>query len=357
MEYYIFFIVLFLCAFAEVNNLLKNKILFAILVFLLILFAGTRYKIGTDYMTYSSLFEICKEGSIIAQLVTVEALFVLLSNVAYSLAGIFLIYALIGVGGKGIIISKVAYPFTCLLMYYGFCYLFFDMGIMRQGAAIAVCLYSIKYIIKREPKKFIFLVFVCTTFIHRSSLFWIFAYFIKPTCLSKKYIYLFLAISFLLGFIVNEQILLSVLSVMPSFFSKFGNTIVNIQQESLNFGFTSLRKVVIILFLTNYLCKKLSHQQIFYKYLINIYFWGVCASLAFVRFPTLAGRGTYFYCVTEILLLPLCMKYIKNKFLKNLYFIGLSLYSFLYMRNVINNVNTDSWMNLLYLPYNSILYK
>ena len=42
----------------------------------------------------------------------------------------------------------------------------------------------------------------------------------------------------------------------------------------------------------------------------------------------------------------------KNKFLKNLYFIGLSLYSFLYMRNVINNVNTDSWMNLLYLPYN-----
>ncbi|ADY35790.1 hypothetical protein Bacsa_1209 [Phocaeicola salanitronis DSM 18170] len=356
MEYIIIFFFLTFFAFLDINKHIQSKALYFIVIVALILFAGLRYKVGMDYNMYNENFTNLKGESINEQIFSIEALFIILSNLCKDFYILLLFYAIIGIGIKSYVISRMKYPYLCLLLYFGFCFLLYDMGIIRQGAALSICLYSIKYIIKRDLKTFLLLIFFSTIFLHRTSCFFVLAYFLFEKQINRKIFYCLLVVSSIIGFVVSADFLHRILATMPTYFNKFSSTIDTYQQDYVQLGLSQFRKSFLAIFF--YEC--LRHSKQYHGangLLLNMYILGVCASLIFMRFTTLSSRGTYYYCITEILLFPICIYYMKLKFFRNMTFIILVIYSYLYMCSIIYSDNTYSWFNQKYLPYNSILYK
>ena len=151
-----------------------NRILLALLVFL-VLFAGLRWNVGLDFGTYQAGYETVKAGNLN---ISAEPSLVFLLYFAPSLTIVFLVYAFFSVNYTVKYLQKNSvYFFVSLLLFFANIYLRYDMGIMRQGLALAITLYSIKYAEKREFAKFVLCVFLAAIF-HSSALMFLVIYFV-----------------------------------------------------------------------------------------------------------------------------------------------------------------------------------
>lgn len=195
MIYYLLFWLLFVFALMEILPFnqgfgrITKRFLFSIILLLMILFAGLRNKIGIDYFGYEGIYRAIRNGNLGLINRVIEPFMSILFKIMPSFILCVLIIATIAVIVKGSIFYKFndKYVFTALFFYYASEFLFYDMGIIRQGLAIGICLLSIKYLKDRDIR--FFALILVATMIHTSSVVFVIMWFLNNKEYSRKVYY------------------------------------------------------------------------------------------------------------------------------------------------------------------------
>ncbi len=178
-----------------------KKILGQILVFLLVIFSGFRYRIGWDYDGYVILFNTVEIGD-----KYIEQSFILLIEffrwIGLDYQSVFLFYSFFTliftyIGGKYYVKSLLL--FMCLYTLFPFAY-FHSMSVIRQSLAIAIILFGSKYICMHKIKKYIFFVLLAT-FIHSSAIAMLPVYFLGRIKFKLQWHIIFILISVLFSMV------------------------------------------------------------------------------------------------------------------------------------------------------------
>ena len=143
------------------------------MLFVFILVAGLRWRIGIDTPPYIyQFYHECpslENWSMDGFSLTDSPLYVLLISVVKSLGGKFYIVQLIHSSFINILIfnfikKHTRYIFTCLFFYSFLCYTTYNMEIMRGSLSIVICLYANDYILEKKWIKGYFLYIIALLF-------------------------------------------------------------------------------------------------------------------------------------------------------------------------------------------------
>lgn len=331
MIYYIYATLLSLIAFFDITTIKKNKklILYLVSLIIAILFAGLRYKTGTDYNTYEIYFSnSLKYGFDMYYepgFIFLVQLFSLLSDNYQFFMFMFTLLSL----------SLLAYILHKLTPYWLISFIIYaisllpnnQMGSIRFGFATIITLFSIKYIIDKKFINFFLIIFLASLF-HRSAIVFVLVYFIANINLKAwQYIIIFL-LSIIIGYSnVIGQFMLFILDFSRSSFpflsiinSKLNNYLtVNLEGT---ITLASLIKKSLLFIILMYFKTKVEKHYSWYNQYFNILLFGYILYFIFVHsFPTFAIRLASLFSIYEILLLPLIFMYIKSYTNKILLFI------------------------------------
>lgn len=222
------------------SKLITREIAFFLSFLTLFLFAGLRYKVGYDYgYTYlPGYYNIANGGNS-----RFEVLFVLLNKFVFYVFNnvdyLFIICSLISIGLIYLIIKKESADIgISLLMLFVTKYYFYTFSQIRQYIAIAMFIYSIRYIIERKPVKYYILMLIAFGF-HKTAIIYFPMYFIKNFKLTKKKY-----VMIMMGAILLTPIVKLIYQVIGSKF--YGAYI----EENYGVGNSSIVMVVTGIFLT-----------------------------------------------------------------------------------------------------------
>ena len=336
-----------------IGTMETNILIFSIGVFL-VLFAGLRWNVGLDFGTYQAGYETVKAGNLN---ISAEPSLVFLLYFAPSLTIVFLVYAFFSVNYTVKYLQKNSvYFFVSLLLFFANIYLRYDMGIMRQGLALAITLYSIKYAEKREFAKFVLCVFLAAIF-HSSALMFLVIYFVVDKRFSLGTYFTATMLSAIVGFTNIWKYLLKLISYLPiPMMEKYINHYTSGKYVNMTIAFSDIKTAFLLFVFVLYISK--CKDSVFiskYRGLINIYFIGTCITYAFNSFVTLSDRGADYFCIVEILLLPTMLKQINSKGVRTMLMVLVCVYAFKNVYYYANYVGT-SWMNAPYLPYTTVFH-
>lgn len=365
MIYYAFFFVFFALALGETIfnshaiRLKNRKYLDYAGLMALILLAGLRFNTGLDYESYKRYFDLFQEG----QMPLLNNVF----EVGYSLFNIILpefelliiFIAAISIGSKYIAFKRLNINNTFVIFFFYYCsiYMFYDMGVMRQGVAISFCFLSIPYVVKRD-RRFFACIFFATLF-HVSALTFLPVYFMGNKEYPRKFYYTVAAVSVAVTAIsATTQIFSTIISVLGFQFLQHKYDIYSVYGES-NLTMSVLkREVLLVLFVELYKCKKIAIGKFkMYGRKETKYTWlyinGFLLSLAFLcgadalGFSYVAGRMTIYLYSLHILLFAEIVSYAKRTSI--IWFFMFAALSYLSITETLHGT-----MGNTYLPYRAI---
>ena len=204
MIYYCILIVLFFVSFLEVmayskNLIIHEKWLAVFFVFVMIVLAGGRSAIGNDYYSYQELFVEIHNGAILLMNDTYEVGYCLLNKILPSYRTLLFVVAFLAVFLKyrAFLKQHIGYVCVMLLFYYMSFFLYYDMGIIRQGISLAICFLSLDSIIKRRKRFFGYIIVACC--FHLTAMFFIPLWFVGNREFSKRTYIIVLSGAILLG--------------------------------------------------------------------------------------------------------------------------------------------------------------
>lgn len=242
------------------------------------------------------------------------------------------------------------------MLFYSFAYLFYDMGIMRQGLALSLCIFSLEYVLEKRFRVFLVIILFSTLIVHRTSFVFFPVYWIANVHFTRRKFYFCLIGALALGLVFQVGMVAKILSFLPELFQKAITTINNsVYSDNSTLSLTEYRKIILSIFFFEILSPKIGNRK--EKLFLNMYLIGVFLSLIMMSHLTMKSRGTYYYCIAEIFLIPMCLRYIRTRLYCNLIVLIFVSYGFLYVRNIIKENDYYEWENLPYQPYNSIIYK
>jgi hypothetical protein len=219
--YYLGFVLFFLIAVIDLDKTVQDKKyanlriqLFSLVTLFLIFFVGFR-AIGTgiDDQNYQRLFNTARHG-----IVYKEISFFIVSNILGNLTFVFLFFAIIGIGLKGIyIIKNSKYIGLTFLLYYSSYFFLHDFVQIRAGIASALILWILYSAGRKSYIRCLLLCLLAVSF-HLSALCIVPVIFLKNKNSKTTYIILGL-ISLLLAFVFPLDIL-KLISYLPDFLYK-----------------------------------------------------------------------------------------------------------------------------------------
>ena len=290
MIYYIIYFGLGSLALLNMFERKKHKGIFLIFTILLILLAGLRYRCGVDYYTYLRAFNGMQSGTETLFYGQTELVFRIIFKFSpYLWVALLLVSFIVFIIRYKTIVENTPYLLMALFVYYSVYFLYYDMGLMRQGMAMAIALYSIKYIKQRDLKKFLLAIaigFLC----HRAILLFIPAYFLAENRWNKAQMIGITMGSFAISLLPLSQLFGWILQFIP-----YGSRYVKYLDTN-NFSLQNLLRLVVLLifiFLLN-------EQDEDTKRMVNIYAMGTWMYYAFMSIYYVSNRGTAFYLVTQI---------------------------------------------------------
>ncbi len=171
----------------------KHKKTYAIIVFIMLtLIAGLRkYTIGNDTGNYVSFFnKVILYGSNIFKTSRFEVAYVLFNFIISKISSNYTVLLFFAASITNACICQFVYKYsknmTFSFLLFIVCRFFFsEMNIIREFLAIAIVLYSIKYIENRKIVKYILMIIIASMF-HVSALVAVVLYFLYGLDLSKK---------------------------------------------------------------------------------------------------------------------------------------------------------------------------
>lgn len=228
--YYIVLFLLIIGFFLDLFDHSKKDVFYKFNFILLFIFASCRYGIGADYVQYEDFFQKAKEISLVDfnyffnNFHSIEYGYLLLESLIkqftteYQIMLLAMNIIMFSFLYKGI--ERYPNKNIQLFIFYCFIYLFYITSIYRQGLAMCILYYSLKYI---EEKKFLKYLFFCVIagLFHKISFLMIIVYFFSNIKFSKKL-----------------YIILSCISILSAYFFLTGNLV-----KFLNSNFNSLQFV------------------------------------------------------------------------------------------------------------------
>lgn len=187
--------------------------------------------------------------------------------------------------------------------------------VLRQHLSIAVLTLSYPHIIKQDFKKFMWILFIAYL-IHSSSLIFLPVYFLYGIKDTRRYLTVMTV-----GSLVASFLLLTIVLVLGSIFTRNTFFIENIER---GVAIKSIIMGAVMLFYCYFLKERVLETGI-NKLVFTISFLGIVGNALVGE----AGGGRIFlsFYVVMLLQIPITMHYIKNKFIKSIYFISvLSLF-------------------------------
>ena len=152
---------------------LKKKVMYCLLITLPIIFIqGFRYDVGTDYMSYSSLYRGFSEGNdTFYAWYANEPLFIFMCRIIYFVTqggqySFFIVDAIL----MNVLLfitfdyykDQVSLPFM-YFFYYLLCFPYF-LNIERQGLAVIIVWYATRYVHQKKFFKFLLCILIATLF-------------------------------------------------------------------------------------------------------------------------------------------------------------------------------------------------
>lgn len=331
------------------NSFIAQNIWLILIISLPVILSSTRFGIGTDYFTYTYLYDANKNRTIADILLNdEERLFTIIYPISRILFkdvwGVFFISSFITMFfiiktlnyyGKKISIGLSLFIYFCLL--YGISY-----NAVRQIMAAAIVFYAYHYILEEKPLKYCLLV-ILSAQIHNSTYVCLLFYLLKYTK-GKKYT--IKRICFYIIIIFSPILIFIFLNILKSFkISRFSS--INFDFTNFGVGFLIYLLPVIVPVL---LCRKsLLKENPKYDLFINILLLEI--PLQYLGYFNLhAYRVVYYASIIEVILIPLIINSVtnqRNKIILNTYFIVWYIFKFVF----------DFYINggAEIFPYSSIL--
>jgi hypothetical protein len=282
-------------------HIIENKITFFLFMFILLLLAGFRENTGTDYMNYYRIFY---NEDLQRQVEPgFQSLIKLTNKIYYNSFYLFtVIIASISIFLKYLYFKNFRYPAIGLLIYVGYFYHNLEYNVIRQGLAISLIYFSIKYIKRKSFLKFLLFI-LCASLFHISALIFIPAYFIINVKLNIKRIITYTICILIVRILFFNIIINSLLNLLSKVGIDSLSTVVwHIQyyfsddiSKLITIGF--IRRIVII---TTYilLLNKTNITSITFK----IYFCGFILYILFMGNDVFSNRLALNY---EICMIPM----------------------------------------------------
>lgn len=169
----------FLDCCAKSRNKTNQRFFYIIAMFLVVFLATVRYNVGTDYVTYTQIYESTADLSFVKWLTDLElsstpvAVF-LFAKIAYCFESVnvfFMLFAIAIYIPVSLVILRRKDSASVFIMSFAFLTTTFTSGlnIMKQTAACAFVLVSVRFVFERKPVKFI-LMMICAFCFHPTAL-------------------------------------------------------------------------------------------------------------------------------------------------------------------------------------------
>lgn len=352
MIFYDFIFIFILFSFIFFKN--KNeKIAFIFITFIFFILSFIRWEVGTDWNSYYNTFYA---GSIEKMYAVSELGFKILNYVTYkmipSYTVMLLILASILFSLKYSTLYKFSYcPLLSILMVY--CLERGDIFFIRQSIAVAITFYSIEYIVNKEKLKFIICV-ILASFIHKSSLIFIFAYIIYHKINLKRREYCFLIILTFLFSIYMDEILKIFIINLPDNVYKY--KLLYYLSNDATGGYKSYMSKNLI-FLVSVLNRSFlscvffifwKRIDLYLKKVFSLYFVSFLGFICIYRISPDITRIISSYEVFQLIVFPSIYKTIEKKYMR----IGFILIGVLYLYLKMLS-GLSSWPEA-FIPYKSI---
>ncbi|WP_391207675.1 EpsG family protein [Psychrobacillus sp. L4] len=358
-----FFISCFFAFFAQQESLNrylkyespKNTFVYFILLILSssipTIIAGLRYNVGVDYGRYvNGYYQVVNEGikeHIFDKEIGHMVLIKMSELIFNDPQGLFLFSALLTMFFLYLILNYHRYkiPFFLILILYYSKFYAVSLNVMRQSISMVIIVYSLKYIIEKNFKRYLFFVLLASMF-HTTALIALPFYIVFDKGNNIK---IYRKILILLA-------VASIVIFLPQLLSSFSNiqffkydAYATLKSANLSFSsyLTTIFLILILIIRRRDLLKYDKRVELY----TWLYIYGAIFSLASLHFEY-AGRISRYFDILSILLIPYIVIIIKNKPIKY----------FVYFLVVVYAISTFVMANYIYdshqiIPYRHVFYK
>lgn len=354
MVIWILFIIIIGTILLSEKYLHKNKVIFLSACFIIFI-SGFRYKIGLDYDNYVDIYYgLINSSSYYIK--SVELGWKVLNYIVsifnnYQFVFLFssiIIYSLIL---KTIKRESSNMKLSIILFLITPYYFWHSWAMIRQYIAIAIFVYSIKYIYDKKLIKYI-VINIIGAFFHLSIVFILPIYFFLRKELSNKFWLILLFFSGVMPIVFHKMVLLISIFSKYAWYFEEGAFVTQGRNK-----YVHLVVKILLFFFVIILKNKMEYKEnIKKRILINMYLFGLIIFILFFNSSALR-RLSYYYMIIEIIIIPMILKVkLSSKniiwYMRSLFIIYYFIYicSAFYME-VINRSNTmeqDSQSNTYY---------
>lgn len=350
MIIYIFIFCCLLCFVAIKRGCKQSQTFLFFFTALLIILAGFRGEgIGFDYYNY--VYNIYKSND----LPFIEPGVTILAEILRPLNNpsvFFVLFALFSISIKSKAIYEYSYyPILSLLLYYSLFFFVTDMGQIRYGTSLGICLYGLLKLAEGEIRKFWILV-ATALFFHYSALIVIPAFFIRNYRFTNRSLLLFIVLSLFLMHVNPSSIFLRVYDSLP-----FDGVSYKIEyymitdEEKGAFGFNMSLFLRLIIFVSFYFVLKKQEKSSFMHSMLNFYAYG-CFLYIFLNFnQEFASRGSGYFKMLELIIVPCMLSLTKQLSLRRIIILAVIAYCFYSFYNFFSAPDVRAQ----YVPYRSVL--
>lgn len=346
-----FIIALFtgLIAFIEVfNKSIISKYewyLLSLYTLFLIIFIGFR-DCGFDYENYKYYYKILHSNfwKNNADFVLVEKGYAFLNYLLPSFRTIYMLFAFISCSMTSIFLYKYShYPFLSHFLLLGVLIYLFFMGQFRQGVAIPIILFAL---VQQDNRKKLLLIIIAS-FIHNSAILALLAFLVPKSFLKGRYYILLLLIAFIIN-IAMTNAFLSYIHFMPSFIAQKLEFYSN-SEEGMRYGINLAMLLRLIILYIFYKYKDEISKTELGTLFFNYYFLALLLYLGLGFLPQLSGRGSIYFYIFEVILIPLVIYNMPKLRMK------MCIFSFFILIGIYRQISFFRSTDDEFIPYKTVL--
>ena len=299
---------------ANVRNKLMSKILYFVAMFVVVFLAAIRYKVGTDYITYTWIYEGAAKETFVEWFTNIDftstplAVF-LFAKIAYifdSANVFFMLFAVSIYMPISLVILKHKDSAPVFLMSFAFLTTIYTTGfnIMKQIAACAFVLYSLQFVFDRKPIKFILSVFIAFCF-HPTAIIALPLYFFGSKNTETKVSH-WRAVVGVLCYVVVCVSYRRILAILGGRFEDYSDNMV--QGNNYSFFLSLAWFFVVVLFSKSFI----DNDSKNYLYIVLLLIGVLLESLGFIS--AFIKRISLYFSIVSILLIPQFTNILGKKF-------------------------------------------
>lgn len=296
---------------------IKKSTKVIIISLVLIVFSGFREGVGTDFNMYKNIFYNIDnlDGYYLGE---IETGYILLNKFIYSMYSdhrlLFIITSTVIIGLICISIMRYSKNYLLsILLFICLGYLHSSFNGVRQYIALAIFIYSIRFIINKKVKSYLIFILVASLF-HKTILITLPLYFINKIKFNKKVFILSIIPIMLIG-VFYEPIMNNFSMISPFYYEKYMKTMYLSQNTGIG-GRSSY--IYIASYICVYILSIFRYEKIVYKYKDCIIFIILCGiSIPFMILGLknqLFFRLSLYFSVNFIFLIPMLL----DSFSKNI---------------------------------------